>query len=115
MKLVAFASLFVIAALSFALAGMPATTEADSHTSTCQTCGKSPKPECPHCAAGEACPHCNKGRHGSWAGHAWEYKCVRPSKKVETMTEQFNALGAEGWKLKQADNGFWCFAKMKSN
>ena len=128
MKFVALASLFVIAALSFALAGTPTTTEADSHKSTCETCGQSSKTECPHCAAGETCPHCDKGEacphcgqkghhghHGSWAGHEWEYKCVRPSKKPGAMTEQFNGLGAEGWRLKQADGGFWCFARMKSN
>jgi hypothetical protein len=126
MKFVAFASLLAIAALSFALAGTPAVSEADSHKSTCETCGKAPKAECPHCAAGEtcphcekgeACPHCTKGHHGhhGWRGHEWEYKCVRPGKKAGEMTEQFNGLGAEGWKLKQADGGFWCFARMKAN
>jgi hypothetical protein len=40
---------------------------------------------------------------------------VRPSKKPDAMTAQFNGLGAKGWKLKQADSGFWCFARMKQN
>ena len=127
MKFVAFASLFAVAALSFVLAGTPTTTGADSHTAACTTCGQAPKKDCPHCAAGETCPHCDKGEacphcegkghhghHGSWSGHAWEYKCVRPGKKVDAMNEQFNGLGAEGWKLKQADGGFWCFARMKN-
>ena len=127
MKFVALASLFIVAALSFAVASTPSQTEADSHTSTCETCGQTTKAECPHCAAGEACPHCDKGEacphcghkghHGQdkWGKRAYEYKCVRPSKKPDAMTAQFNGLGAEGWKLKQADSGFWCFARMKQN
>jgi hypothetical protein len=29
------------------------------------------------------------------------------------MTEQFSGLGAEGWKLVEADGGIWCFAKVQ--
>jgi hypothetical protein len=128
MKFVAFASLLAVAALSFALAGTPAVTQADSHTSTCESCGKAPKSGCAHCAAGETCPHCDEGEacpdcdvrgrrvyRGSSSGHEWEYKCVRPSKKADAMTAQFNGLAAAGWKLKQADGGYWCFARMRSN
>ena len=84
---------------------------------------------CPHCKAGEACPHCrgdktcphcakgkscsHSGPHGKWGAHQWEYKCVRPPKKPIEMTKQFNALGAEGWRLLDAGDGIWCFSKIK--
>jgi hypothetical protein len=128
MKIVSLAMLIAVAGLLFALSGAPSTSEADSHTSTCETCGKSKRGECPHCAAGERCPHCDKGEacpqcgghhgyhhghHGKWGGHQWEYKCVRPTKKTEETNRQFNSLGAEGWRLVQADGGLWCFGKVK--
>ena len=94
MKLVTLASLLVVA-LSFALVGAPAISDADSHSSTCETCSQGAK----------------TGKPGE---HRWEYKCVRPSKKADAMTSQFNALGADGWRLKEADSGFWCFAKPKA-
>jgi hypothetical protein len=57
------------------------------------------------------CPSC--AHHGKWAGHQWEYKCVRLPKKPEEATKQLNALGAERWRLKGADGGLWCLARVK--
>ena len=122
MRLAAIASVGLAGILWVALSGVPAPSRADSHTSTCKTCGKSPK-SCPDCDKGEACPHCadhghhahhgHHGHHGKWEGHQWEYKCVRPSKKPDEMTKQFNGLGAERWRLKEAHGGVWCFIRVK--
>ncbi|MBT8469322.1 MAG: hypothetical protein HKN10_17145 [Myxococcales bacterium] len=64
---------------------------------------------------GKACAHCGKGHphHGHWGAHKWEYKCVRPGKKPDAMTQQFSGLGAEGWRLAEADGGVWCFSRMR--
>lgn len=132
MRFIALASLLLAGVVWFALGSFPTPSQADQHTSTCETCGKK-SGECPHCAAGKDCPHCDQGKtcahcgekgscahcgphgyHGAW-GHKWEYKCVRPSKKPEDATKQFNAMGDEGWRLKQADGGLWCFARMKQS
>ena len=135
MRIAAFASLLLAGIVWLALGGFPTSSRADNHESTCESCAKSTGAgECPYCAAGEGCPHCEKGQtcphcdkkgtcphcarhghhghHGAWP-HKWEYKCVRPTRKPEDTTKQFNALGAEGWRLKQADGGLWCFARMK--
>jgi hypothetical protein len=29
------------------------------------------------------------------------------------MTQQFSGLGAQGWKLVDADGGIWCFSRMQ--
>ena len=128
MKLLVLVSSLAVLGLVFALSGVPTTSLADSHKSTCETCGKSSPSDCPHCASGKECPHCDKGKtcphcgktkscahcghHGKWGGHQWDYKCVRPAKKPDAMSKQFSALGADGWRLIEADGGIWCFAKM---
>ena len=115
-----------------ALGSNPAQSQTEAKPATCQTCAQGDA--CPHCAAGEKCPHCTEGKtcphckqgkacshcgkahrgcHGKWGSHKWDYKCVRPSKKPEAMTKQFSGLGAEGWRLVEADGGIWCFAKMQ--
>ncbi len=134
MRVATLASLFVASVLWFALASVPAPSQADQHTTKCETCAKA-SGSCPHCAAGEDCPHCSKGKecphcakaktcahcghrghhghHGKWGGHQWEYKCVRPAKKPAEMTKQFTALGAERWRLAEAHGGVWCFSRVK--
>ncbi|UCH30181.1 MAG: hypothetical protein JSV06_03910 [Myxococcales bacterium] len=128
MRLATLASVFIAGFIWFALASAPVDVNADEHTASCQTCGKS-STACPHCAAGKECPHCTHGKdcphcakgkscshcghHGKWGGHKWEYKCVRPGKKPAEVTKQFTAMGGQGWKLVEADGGIWCFAKIK--
>lgn len=131
MRVATLASLFVASLLWFALGSFPAPSQADQHETQCETCGKA-SGSCPHCAAGEECPHCTKGKAcahcskgksrahcghhghcGKWRGHQWEYKCVKPSKKPAEMTKQFSALGAERWRLVEADGGVWCFSRVK--
>ena len=107
--------------------------QTDDKAASCQSCGAGHS--CHHCAEGKACPHCEEGkscphckgekaactqcghhRHHKWGSFKWEYKCVRPGKKPEAISKQFSGLGAEGWKLVEADGGIWCFARMlKSN
>ena len=131
MRSVLLASVFTAGLLWLALGGAPAESQADGKASSCQTCGQSA--ECPHCAAGEDCPHCTEGKdcphckqgkacahcgkghphHGHWGSHKWEYKCVRPGKKPDAMTQQFSGLGDEAWRLVEADGGVWCFSRMK--
>ncbi|MGB5191785.1 MAG: hypothetical protein WBN70_02300 [Polyangiales bacterium] len=137
MRLAAFASLLIAGFAWFALSGAPAEVSADEKAPTCQACGQSSAncphcaagKDCPHCKSGEACPHCKGdkacphcaqgkscshcGHHGKWGPHKWDYKCVRPPKKPEEVTAQFNALGDDGWRLLQADGGIWCFSRMK--
>ena len=136
MRVATLAFLFVVSILWFSLGSFPAPSQADQHTTKCETCGKASGSSCPHCAAGEecphcthgeACPHCSKGNkacahcghhghhgyHGKWGGHQWEYKCVKPAKKPEEMTKQFSGLGAERWRLVEADGGIWCFSRVK--
>jgi len=111
-----------------------AESQTDGTAVSCQTCAQGA--DCPHCATGKDCPHCTEGKtcphckqgkacahcgkgkahhgcHGKWGSHKWEYKCVRPAKKPEAMTKQFSGLGAEGWRLQQADGGIWCFSRVK--
>jgi hypothetical protein len=137
MRLATLASLLVASLAWFALSTAPAEVSADEKATTCQTCGQSTgscphcaagkdcphckgAQACPHCKAGEACPHCAKAKHcghcghpGKWGAHEWDYKCVRPPKKPAEMTKQFKALGADGWRLIEAQDGIWCFSKMK--
>ena len=123
MKIVSLAAVIALGGIVFALSGVPATSEADSHEASCETCGKAKAGTCPHCDSGKECPHCDHGKacphcghhghHGNWAGPAWEYKCVRPGKKPEAMEQLVDALGAEGWRLKGADDGTWCFSRIK--
>jgi hypothetical protein len=117
-----------------ALGAAPAQSQADDKAVSCQTCSQGS--DCPHCAAGKTCPHCTEGKtcphckqgkacsqcgkskgyhgcQGKWGSHKWEYKCVRPSKKPAAMTKQFSGLGAEGWRLVEADGGTWCFSRIK--
>jgi hypothetical protein len=136
MRLFTLASLLIAGFAWFALSSGPAEVSADEKAPSCQTCGQSPT-ACPHCAAGKDCPHCTAGKtcphckgdaacphcakskscshHGKWGAHTWDYKCVRPSKKPADMTKQFKALGDEGWRLVEADDGIWCFTKMKKS
>lgn len=143
MRLATLASLLIAGFAWFALSGAPTEVSADEKAASCQSCGQSSTAcphceagkncphctdgkDCPHCESGEACPHCKgdaacphcaKGKswshHGKWGAHKWDYKCVRPPKKPADMTKQFKALGADGWRLLEADDGIWCFAKMK--
>lgn len=125
MRLAVLASVLTAAAMWLALGGHPAQSQTEAKPATCEGCGKPACPhcaagkDCPHCTYGKACPHCGKHPHGGWFGaHKWEYKCVhqsdRASKKAaEDMTAQFNALGGEGWRLAKADNGFWCFSRIR--
>ena len=62
MKFVSLASVLALGGLVFALSGAPVTSQADSHKSSCETCGKASPSECPHCADGKACPHCDEGK-----------------------------------------------------
>jgi len=140
MRSVLFASALTAGLMWLALGSAPVESQSDGKAASCQTCGQGAA--CPHCAAGKdcphctegkdcphckgdkACPHCDKGKacghcgkghphHGKWGSHKWEYKCVRPSKKPEAMTQQFSGLGAEGWRLVEADGGVWCFSRMQ--
>ncbi|MGD8606498.1 MAG: hypothetical protein PVH21_04350 [Myxococcales bacterium] len=110
MRLALFASLLTGIVMWFALGNTPARSqqpETKPAPTTCQSCGQA-----------KGCPYC--GHPHGWKGmHKWEYKCVhqseKPSKKAaEAMSEQFTALGDEGWRLKKADDGFWCFARIRS-
>jgi len=131
MRSVLFASALTAGLMWLALGSAPAKSQPDGKAASCQTCGQGAA--CPHCAAGKDCPHCTDGKtcphckqgkacahcgkshphHGKWGSHEWEYKCVRPAKKPEAMTQQFSGLGAEGWRLVEADGGVWCFSRMQ--
>ena len=131
MRSVLFASALTAGLMWLALGSTPAESQADGKAASCQTCGQSAA--CPHCAAGKDCPHCTDGKtcphckqgkacahcgkshphHGKWGSHKWEYKCVRPAKKPEAMTQQFSGLGDQGWRLVEADGGVWCFSRMQ--
>ena len=140
MRSVLLASALTAGLMWLAFGSTPAESQADGKAVSCQTCGQGAA--CPHCAAGKDCPHCTEGKtcphctqgkacpdckqgkacahcgkghphHGKWGSHKWEYKCVRPAKKPEAMTQQFSGLGDEGWRLVEADGGVWCFSRMK--
>lgn len=140
MRSVLFASVLTAGLMWLALGSAPAESQPDDKAASCQTCAQSAA--CPHCAAGDDCPHCTKGKtcayctqgkacakckqgkacahcghghphHGHWKPHQWEYKCVRPARKPEATTQQFSGLGAEGWRLVEADGGVWCFSRMQ--
>lgn len=114
-----------------ALGGAPAQSQTDGSAVSCQTCAQgaacphcAADKNCPHCTEGKTCPHCKQGKacahcgkargyHGKWGSHKWEYKCVRPAKKPDPMTEQFSGLGEKGWKLVEADSGIWCFSRIQ--
>ena len=131
MRSVLFASALTAGLMWLALGSAPAASQADGNSGSCQTCGQSKAcphcaagKDCPHCDAGKTCPHCKQGKacahcgkghrhHGHWGSHKWEYKCVRPAKKPEAMTQQFSGLGDEGWRLVEADGGVWCFSRIK--
>lgn len=131
MRSVLFASALTAGLMWLALGSAPVESQSDGKAASCQTCGQGAA--CPHCAAGKDCPHCTDGKtcphckqgkacahcgkghphHGKWGSHKWEYKCVRPARKPEAMTKQFSGLGAEGWRLVEADGGVWCFSRMQ--
>lgn len=92
MRLVTLASLLTAGLIALAMGVAPTPSQADNHTTSCTTCGKG---------------------HAKRGGHQWEYKCVHPRKKPDAMSAQFTAMGAEGWRLQDADGGIWCFARMK--
>jgi hypothetical protein len=125
MRAVFLASALTAGVMWLAFGGAPAHSQADDKAVSCQTCAQGS--DCPHCATGKTCPHCKQGKacahcgksksdsgcHGKWGSHKSEYKCVRPNKKPEAMTKQFSGLGAEGWRLVQADGGVWCFSRVR--
>lgn len=108
MRLALLASALTAVVMWFALADTPARSQqAETKPMTCENCPRAKA--CPHCAH----PHAWKGQH------RWEYKCVHQSerannKAAEAMTAQFSGLGDEGWRLAKADNGFWCFSRMRA-
>ena len=125
MRSVLLASVLTAGVMWLAFGGTHAESQTDGTAVSCQNCAQGA--DCPHCATGKDCPHCTEGKtcphckqgkahhgcHGKWGSHKWEYKCVRPAKKPEAMTKQFSGLGAEGWRLQQADGGIWCFSRVK--
>lgn len=120
MRLAALASLLTAGLIALAMAVAPMLSHADSPAASCSTCGKgkSTAPSsCPRCDNGKSCSSCKgdgyRGHHGTWGAHKWEYKCVRPGKKTDAMSQQFTAMGDQGWLLKEAEGGIWCFARMK--
>lgn len=127
MRVAALASLFTAGLMWLALGGAPAESQPEEKAASCQTCGKGQQAcphcaqgKCPNCAYGKDCPRCEKGKtcphcahHSKWGAHEWEYKCIRPAKKLEGMSQQFTELGADGWRLKEADGGIWCFKRMQ--
>lgn len=108
MRLALLASALTAVVMWFALGDTPARSQqADTKPVPCQTCARA-----------KACPYCGQPPHGWKAQHRWEYKCVHQSdrasnKAAEAMTAQFNGLGDEGWRLAKADNGFWCFSRVR--
>ncbi|MGB8330448.1 MAG: hypothetical protein WCE62_10000 [Polyangiales bacterium] len=119
MRIVLLASALTAGVIWLALGGAPVQSQTEAKPATCETCGQAGS--CPYCAKGADCPHGKTCPHCKgnprYGAHKWEYKCVHQSeradkKAAEAMTEQFNGLGAEGWRLAKADNGFWCFMRM---
>lgn len=125
MRLALLASTLTAGAMWFALGGAPAQSQTEAKPATCETCGRGTS--CPHCAKGADCPHCMQGAacphckgHPRYGAHKWEYKCVHQSerankKAADVMTEQFNGLGEDGWRLAKADSGFWCFIRIRTS
>ena len=122
MRFAALASVLTAGAMWLVLGGAPVQSQTDGKAASCQTCGQGAA--CQDCPKGKACSKCGKGQgqgkgkapqscHGKWGSHEWEYKCVRPAKKPQAMTQQFSGLGAQGWKLVDADGGIWCFSRMQ--
>ncbi len=121
MRLAALASVLTAGVMWFALGGNPAQSQSEAKPTTCAVCAKKSNAECAKC---DACAHCKGKGHGhgphGWHGaHQWEYKCVHQSerankKAADAMTRQFNAMGEDRWSLSKADNGFWCFRRMRS-
>lgn len=121
MRFALLASVLTAGAMWLALGGAPAQSQTDAKAVSCQTCGQGAA--CPHCPQGKACSNCGKGQgkgkaqqgcHGKWGSHKREYKCVRPTKKPDAMSQQFSGLGEDGWRLVQADGGVWCFSRIRS-
>jgi hypothetical protein len=125
MRLALLASTLTAAAMWLALGGAPAQSQTEAKPATCATCGQgsggphcAKGADCPYFADGKACPHCTG--HPHFRQHKWEYQCVHQSerankKAADAMTEQFNALGEEGWRLAKADAGFWCFMRIRAS
>ena len=108
MRLALLASVLTAGVMWLALSGAPAQSQTGAEPAQCTTCGKA-----------KACPHGAAKGHGWHHGHKYEYKCVhqseRSSKKAaDAMTAQFSGLGEDGWRLSKADNGFWCFKRVKA-
>ena len=108
MRYALLASVLTAGVMWFALGGAPVRSQTDTASSQCTTCGQA-----------KACRHCAGKGHGWHQTHPYEYKCVhqseRTSKKAaDAMSAQFSGLGEEGWRLAKADNGFWCFMRVKA-
>jgi hypothetical protein len=117
MRLAALASILTAGVMWLALGGNPVQSQSSSKPATCEACArKGGGSECSHC---QGCPHCKGGSHHGWHGaHKWEYKCVHQSERANkkaaaAMTQQFSAMGEDGWSLSRADNGFWCFRRVR--
>ncbi len=109
MRLALLASALTAVVMWFAMGDTPARSQQSPDTPAA----------CPKCAMAKSCPQCGHG-HGWRAAHDWEYKCVHQSerasnKAAEAMTTQFNGLGEQGWRLAKADNGFWCFTRIRGS
>jgi len=125
MRFALLASSLTAAAMWFVLGGAPAQSQTAAKPATCETCGAGSN--CPHCAKGIDCPHCKDGKacphckgHSCYRAHKFEYKCVHQSEREDkkaaaAMTSEFNALGADGWRLAKADDGFWCFSRIRAS
>lgn len=118
MRLAALASIITAGLMWLALGGVPvqSQTKKSAEATSCQSCCKGNA--CQGCGQGKSCPYHGGGHGWHHGAHPHEYKCVhqseRPSSKAaDAMSAQFSALGAEGWHLAKADNGFWCFKRMK--
>lgn len=111
MRFALLASALTAGVMWLALGGAPVQSQTEAAAPECTTCGQGKT--CPHSGGhGQGC------KHGCSHGKKLEYKCVhqseRTSKKAaDAMSAQFSSLGAEGWRLAKADNGFWCFARAK--
>jgi len=123
MRIALLASALTAGVMWLALGGAPVQSQTEAKPATCETCGRGNCPHCakgvdgPQCSHGKTCPHCTG--HPGFRAHKWEYKCVHQSerankKAADAMSEQFNGLGAEGWRLAKADAGFWCFTRIVS-
>jgi len=107
MRLALVTSAITAAAMWLVLGGSPAESQKKNQKTA----------QCEYCSHDHACPHCKKAGHGAHHhSHRYEYKCVHQSerankKAAQQMSDQFTALGQEGWRLSKADNGFWCFKR----